>query len=90
MKSFIKGTLTVLVASSIASVALADSGDYGRALYEQSNINSLQSQIERLGGTPDIQERTAFSSVSEKANYLNSQEQELTLQLKDLKSQRAE
>ncbi|REG85833.1 hypothetical protein [Marinomonas pollencensis] len=93
MKLFTKSALTILAASSIASVAVAAPGDstYGKIAKAEAQIHSLESQLNSKGVAVDVNADTnAAISPSEKVADLNKQVRSLQSQLDAVTAQRSE
>ncbi|MGO3346769.1 MAG: hypothetical protein ACTIM4_16465 [Marinomonas sp.] len=91
MNTFCKSLLTLLVASSITTVAFASPGDnnYGRIVRAQLQVNSLEKQVEGMGGAVEVNRHAAIST-SDKLQMLNQQATELQEQVDRLREQRSE
>lgn len=92
MNMITKSVLTLLAASSIATVAVAAPGDatYGQITLQKANIQSLSAKIDSLGGSTgsDVSLNTANTQL-DKAHALETKASNLQLQLNALQDQKS-
>lgn len=90
MKMFTKAALTLLAATSFATVAVASPGDgaYGAVVREQAKVNTLEHKLENQGVKVDQNfDLRSANTPRDKAELLSERAQDLQLKLNQVKSQ---
>ncbi|MGO3455982.1 MAG: hypothetical protein ACTIMT_16120 [Marinomonadaceae bacterium] len=88
MNTFYKSLFTLLVASSLTTVALASSGgnNYGRIIRAQQQVKLLEKQVEDMGGSVEVN-RHSMISTSDELLMLNQKAADLQEQIDRLRDQ---